>query len=244
MLRCPMVLNFLDKPLFLDTYTPMRTALDFISDLTQNNNRDWFNAHKKRYEEALGIFRGFAGELLAGITVFDPTIGNLEPKDTIFRIYRDVRFSKDKLPYKTQFGCWMAKGGRKSTDAGYYFHLEPGKSFMAAGVWMPPREQLNLIRLEILYNPEPYLKLINAPQLKSRYERGGREDMLKKGPAGFPQDFAHMEELKYKHYIWSRSYTDQEVQKNGFAGRVVEDFRGLFPLVSYLNHAMSFTGNQ
>lgn len=230
--------------MFLDKYAFMRTVLDFISDLTLNNNRDWFNTHKNRYLEALEIFRGFAGEMLAGISAFDPSVGNLEPKDTIFRIYKDVRFSRDKLPYKTHFGCWMARGGRKSTDAGYYFHLEPGKSFMAAGVWMPPKEQLNLIRQEILYDPESYLKLINVPQLKSYYERGGREDMLKNGPVGFPKDFAHMEELKYKHYIWSRSYTDQELLKNGLASRVVDDFRGLFPLVSYLNHAMSFTGNQ
>lgn len=222
----------------------MKLALDFIRDLAENNNRDWFNTHKKRYQEALELFRGFAGELLAGISGFDPSLGNLEPKDTIFRIYKDVRFSKDKLPYKTHFGCWMAKGGRKSTDAGYYFHLEPGNSFMAAGVWMPPGEQLKLIRQEILYRPESFLKLINTPLMKAHYERGGKEDMLKKGPAGFPKDFKHMEELKYKHYVWSRNYSDSEVRRQEFAGSVVEDYKGLHPLVSYLNHAMSFTGNQ
>lgn len=222
----------------------MNVALEFISELTENNNRDWFNAHKKRYQDALELFRSFTGELLAGIAKFDPAVGNLEPKDAIFRIHKDVRFSKDKLPYKTHFGCWMARGGRKSTDAGYYFHLEPGKSFMAAGVWMPPKEQLNLIRQEILYQPEPYLKLINAPQMKAHYERGGKEDMLKKGPLGFPKDFIHMDELKYKHYVWSRSYSDSEVRHKDFASKVVEDCKGLFPMVSYLNHAMSFTGNQ
>ena len=167
----------------------MQSVLSFIQELTENNNRDWFNANKSRYQESLEIFRGFAGELLKGITSFDPSVGDLLPKDTIFRIYKDVRFSKDKLPYKTHFGCWMAKGGRKSTDAGYYFHLEPGKSFMAAGVWMPPRDQLNLIRQEILFNPEPYLELITNPEMKNYYERGGKEDMLKKGPAGVPQGF-------------------------------------------------------
>jgi uncharacterized protein (TIGR02453 family) len=222
----------------------MKLVLDFIKELVENNNRDWFNAHKKRYQDALEIFRGFAGELLTGISSFDPSIGNLEAKDTIFRIYKDVRFSKDKLPYKTHFGCWMAKGGRKSTDAGYYFHLEPGKSFMAAGVWMPPKEQLNLIRQEILYKADPYLKLINSTKMKKHYERGGKEDMLKKGPIGFPKDFIHMEELKYKHYVWSRSYSDSEVQDKDFASRTVNDYRGLHPLVSYLNHAMSFAGNQ
>lgn len=222
----------------------MQKALDFISELTENNNRDWFNANKARYQESLEIFRGFAGELLNGISTFDPGLGNLEPRDTIFRIYKDVRFSRDKLPYKTHFGCWMAKGGRKSTDAGYYFHLEPGASFMAAGVWMPPAEKLKLIRQEIMYQPEPYLELINAPEMKKHYERGGKEDRLKKGPAGFPKDFKYMDELKYKHYIWSRNYSDSDINQAGFAGSVVKDYQGLFPMVSYLNHSMSFTGNQ
>ena len=222
----------------------MKSVLSFIKELTENNNRDWFNANKPRYQESLEVFRDFAGELLNGITKFDPSVGNLLPKDTIFRIYKDVRFSKDKLPYKTHFGCWMAKGGRKSTDAGYYFHLEPGKSFLAAGVWMPPGEQLKLIRQEIQFNPEPYLKLIHTPEMKKYYERGGKEDRLKIGPAGVPKDFVHMEELKYKHYIWSRSYSDSAIQKAGFASSVVEDYQGLYPLVSFLNHAMSFTGNE
>jgi uncharacterized protein (TIGR02453 family) len=222
----------------------MKTAINFIKELKENNNRDWFNAHKSTYLESLEIFRSFAGELISGISKFDPSVGNLEAKNSIFRIYKDVRFSKDKSPYKTHFGCWMAKGGRKSTDAGYYFHLEPGKSFMAAGVWMPPKEQLNLIREEIRYNPEPYLQLVNSIEKSSKYERGGKEDRLKKGPAGFPKDFIQMEEVKYKHYIWSRSYSDAEVQKRNFAHEVTEDFKGLYPLVSYLNHTMSFTGNQ
>lgn len=222
----------------------MLTVLNFIKELTENNNRDWFNANKGLYQESLEIFREFAGRLITGISAFDPSVGNLDPKDTIFRIYKDVRFSKDKLPYKTQFGCWMAKGGRKSTDAGYYFHLEPGKSFMAAGVWMPPKEQLNLIRQEIMYQPESYLELVKRLSMENYYERGGKEDMLKKGPAGFPKDFKYMEELKYKHYIWSRSYSDSAIQGKEFAPEVVKDYEGLFPLVSYLNQAMSFTGNQ
>ena len=137
-------MNFILRELFLHVnFLTMKAALDFIKELTENNNRDWFNAHKNRYQEALEIFRGFAGELLSGISRFDPSVGNLEPKDTIFRIYKDVRFSKDKLPYKTHFGCWMAKGGRKSNDAGYYFHLEPGKSFMAQGSGCPLQSSLS-----------------------------------------------------------------------------------------------------
>ncbi len=222
----------------------MNNILSFLEDLARNNNRDWFQDNKKTYQMALDTFREFIGTILTGISKTDPSVGNLEAKDTIFRIYKDVRFSKDKTPYKTHFGGWMAKGGRKSTDAGYYFHLEPGNTFMAAGVWMPPKEQLALIRQEIMYNPSEFFKVINDPVISKAYERGGKEDMLKKGPAGFPKDFEFMEEIKYKHYIFSKYYDNKDVIKSGFAEKVTQDYQGLYPLVDYLNHAMSFTGNE
>ena len=222
----------------------MKSIILFLEALAKNNNRDWFNTNKKVYQESLESFRNFAADMLAGIVQFDPSLGDIEAKDTIFRIYKDVRFSKDKSPYKTHFGCWMAKGGRKSTDAGYYFHFEPGNTFMAAGVWMPPKEQLDLIRQDIVFNPSEYLKVMNDPEIAKKYERGGKEDRLKKGPVGFPKDFEYIEEIKYKHFIHSRNYSEAEVVKDGFSHVVVEDFRGLYPLVGYLNHAMSFTGNQ
>ena len=222
----------------------MKSIILFLEALAKNNNRDWFNTNKKVYQESLESFRNFAADMLAGIVQFDPSLGDIEAKDTIFRIYKDVRFSKDKSPYKTHFGCWMAKGGRKSTDAGYYFHFEPGNTFMAAGVWMPPKEQLDLIRQDIVFNPSEYLKVMNDPEIAKKYERGGKEDRLKKGPVGFPKDFEYIEEIKYKHFIYSRNYSEAEVLKDGFSHVVVDDFKGLYPLVSYLNQTMSFTGNQ
>ncbi len=222
----------------------MKNILSFLEDLARNNNRDWFQDNKKTYQMALDTFREFIGTILTGISKTDPSVGNLEAKDTIFRIYKDVRFSKDLTPYKTHFGGWMAKGGRKSTDAGYYFHLEPGNTFMAAGVWMPPKEQLTLIRQEIMYNPSEFFKVINDPVINKGYERGGKEDMLKKGPAGFPKDFEFMEEIKYKHYIFSKNYDNKDVIKSGFAEKVTHDYKGLYPLVDYLNNSMSFTGNE
>ena len=222
----------------------MESILSFLRSLALNNNREWFKDNKKDYQESLESFRRFAAELLTGMAQFDPSLGDLVAKDAIFRIYKDVRFSKDKSPYKTHFGCWMTKGGRKSTDAGYYFHLEPDKSFMAAGVYMPPKEQLNLIRQEIVFNPEAYLNIINDPAIGKGYERSGTEDMLKKGPVGFSKDFEHLEEIKYKHFIFSKYYKDAEILKKGFPQKVITDYQGLFPLVSYLNHSMSFTGNE
>ncbi len=221
----------------------MEKAYDFLRELAKNNNREWFHAHKDRYQESLEMFREFAAKLLEGIVQFDPALAGLDPKETIFRIYKDVRFSRDKTPYKTHFGCWMARGGRKSTDAGYYFHLDPEGSFMAAGVHSPDREQLNLIRQEILFQPGAWLKVINDPMINKGFERMA-EDKLKTGPVGFPKDFEHIDELKYRHYIFMKRYGEQEVIQPEFTKLLAQDYRALYPLVEYLNLAMSFTGNQ
>ena len=222
----------------------MESVFAFLQELARNNNRDWFNEHKNLYQESLEEFRVMAGEILEGITRFDPSLAGIEARDSIFRIYKDTRFSRDKTPYKTHFGLWMTRGGRKSTNAGYYFHLEPKGSFMAAGVHSPPAEQLKLIRQEIIFNSDSYYKIIRDPGLQERFQRGGKDDMLKKGPAGFPKDSEHLEELRYKHYIFLRNYTDGEVCSQGFAGILVNDFRELAPLVAWMNQAMSYTGNE
>jgi uncharacterized protein (TIGR02453 family) len=216
----------------------------FLRALALNNNREWFQQHKKEYQEAMNLMHEFVSVILKGIAGFDPSVSELDPKETLFRIYKDIRFSRDKTPYKTHFGCWMARGGRKSTDAGYYFHMEPGQTFMAAGVHSPPGEQLKLIRQEILYRPAEYLKVTGKIAATGEFERGGEEDKLKTGPKGFPKDFEYLEELKYKHYIFSKNYTDNEVLQDSFPGKVAKDYRELYPLVVYLNHAMSFTGNE
>jgi uncharacterized protein (TIGR02453 family) len=236
--------NFISQVLFQRINKSMQAILSFLADLERNNNRDWFNENKQRYQEALGLFRSLATEVHAGMIRFDHSLAGIDPEDAIFRIYKDIRFSRDKTPYKTHFGCWMTRGGRKFSHAGYYFHVEPGSSFMAAGVHMPPKEQLNLIRQEIVYNTDAYLAIIRDPGIVKRYERGGTEDMLKKGPSGFPGDFEYLEELKYKHYTFAKTYTDAEILAPGFAGKLVEDFRGLHPFIDFLNQAMSYTGNE
>jgi len=221
----------------------MKTILSFLSELSENNNRDWFTENKGRYQEAMEEFKRFTVAVHAGICGFDPTLKNTDPLKSIFRIYKDVRFSRDKTPYKTHFGCWLTKGGRKFNDAGYYFHLQPSGSFMAAGVHSPPSDLLKLIREDIAFQPQSYLKTV-APIEKGGFERGGMDDMLKKGPAGFTKDFEHMELLKYKHHVFSKNYSDQEVLSNAFPLKLSEDYQKLQPLVAYLNEAMSFSGNE
>lgn len=221
----------------------MEQSLSFLKDLRENNNRDWFQENKSRYQEALEQFREFTIALHTGLCTFDQGLGQIDPLKSIFRIYKDVRFSKDKTPYKTHFGCWLTRSGRNSSDAGYYFHLEPGATFMAAGVYAPPSDILKLIREEIMYQPQSYLDVTTKVEAAG-FERGGMEDMLKKGPAGFPKDFEHMELLKYKHHVYSRNYQDSAVLKKGFISSLTEDYRQLYPLNDYLNEAMSFAGNE
>jgi uncharacterized protein (TIGR02453 family) len=222
----------------------METILSFLRELSRNNNREWFDAHRQWYRQSLEQFREFIDGVLGGMVLFDPSLAGLEAKQTVFRIYKDTRFSKDKTPYKTNFGSWMSPGGRRSSDAGYYFHLEPGGCFMAAGVYMPPSDKLHLIRQEIVFNPAGFRKVFHDPWIMEHYERSGTEDKLKKGPAGFPKDSEMMEELKYKHYIFSKDYPENGIVRKDFPARLVEDFRGLFPVVNYLNYALSFSGNE
>jgi uncharacterized protein (TIGR02453 family) len=134
-----------------------KTTLEFLSDLTDNNQREWFEANKKRYEAAKKDVAALVGELISGITSFDGNLAGLEAKDTLFRIFRDVRFSHDKSPYKNNMGAWMARGGRKSLFAGYYLHIEAGdKSFLAGGSYMPEAPVLKAIREAVDYQPEDF----------------------------------------------------------------------------------------
>ncbi|MBN2699291.1 MAG: DUF2461 domain-containing protein [Bacteroidales bacterium] len=221
----------------------MEQILHFLSVLKDNNNRDWFQKNSERYQEALESFSQLVRGILTGIAGFDPAIMGLDEKDTIFRIYKDIRFSKDKTPYKSHFGAYIAKGGRKSKDAGYYFHIEPGGSFIAAGIFMPDSEHLKAVRQEIMFRPGAFME-ITEDALSKGFTRGGAEDKLKLVPKGFPTDFKYADELKFKHYIFMREYRDDQVLSGTFPDMVVKDFRELFPFVSFLNTAIDFKGNE
>jgi len=115
----------------------MKKSLSFISDLKKNNNKEWFHANRKQYDEARGEFIAFVEMMVSEIGMFDPDLGPISPKSTLFRINRDIRFTKDKSPYKTNFGAFIIKGGKKSGNAGYYFHLEPDGTFAGGGIYHP-----------------------------------------------------------------------------------------------------------
>src|SRR3989304_4261485 len=130
-----------------------KSTLTFLKKLKKNNNREWFNANKHLYDDARYDFEVFVFDLIQNISVFDESVSGLEPKDCLFRIYRDVRFSKDKAPYKQNFGAVIQIGGRKSSKSGYYIHLEPGgKNMLASGIYMPMPDKLSSVRNHVAEN--------------------------------------------------------------------------------------------
>ncbi len=215
----------------------MKTALNFLRLLAENNNRDWFHKNKDLYKTARKEFENFTQKLIDEISKFDKRINLLTPQQCIFRINRDIRFSKDKSPYKHNFGAAISPGGRRSIYAGYYFHLQPGASFVGGGIYCPQKEVLDAVRTEIYTNPRTFLKIINDPQFKQTFSNlEGRR--LKKAPRGFNADFEHIDLVKYKDYIVSVPLSDNQILSSDLLDRVVEISRILYPFNEFLNTAV------
>jgi uncharacterized protein (TIGR02453 family) len=174
--------------------------------------------------------------LLDNLKSFDETLRNLEVKQCLFRIYRDVRFSPNKEPYKTHFGVYFAKnGGKNSNFAGYYFHLDPDESFFGGGIYMPLSEYLKAIRKEIFYQIDEFKAIINEPVFKKYYDGIEEIEKLKKAPVDFPKDFPDIELLKNKHFFSSHYYNPQEVLKEDFINYVTTGLKAVKPLVDFIN---------
>lgn len=212
-------------------------TLSFLNSLKQNNNRDWFHANKTIYNEAKEEFEALTEILIYETSKFDPDIRGLHPKDCIFRIFRDIRFSTDKTPYKTNFGTYLVRNGRKSGYAGYYLHIDPASSFIAGGIYMPPSNILRSVRTEIYEHVEEFKSIISEAESKMDFnELHG--DKLKTAPKGFPKDFPDIDLLKYKSYGLSREITDKQIKDDTLIGEVTESFRSLTPLIHFLNNGV------
>lgn len=221
----------------------MKQLFEFLSALRENNNRDWFEEHRPVYAAVRLDFENLVNEVISGIVSFDPSIGALKAKDCIFRIYRDVRFSHDKSPYKVHMGAYIAGGGRKSPRAGYYFHLEPGNSHVGGGIYRPEPEVLKRIRQEIYFNPEKFSKIIGEGRFVRKFGRLSEEDMLKKAPKEFPADYPYIDLLKYKSYFCGHRLGDAEATSPGVAGKILESFSAMQDLNHFLNHAVESESN-
>jgi len=215
------------------------STLKFLKDLRKNNNKPWFDEHRDLYDGAKEDIISLVAELIRGIAVFDPPIGNLQPKECIFRINRDIRFSKDKTPYKTNMACYFNKAGKKGNGAGYYLHIEPGKSFAAGGIWMPATPDLAKIRQEIDYSFDEWKKLIGNSAFKKQFPTGlSGNEVLTRPPKGYDENNPAIDFIKMKNFVISKPFTDVEVQGRTFVKEVAKTFQQVNPLVNFLNKAI------
>ena len=210
------------------------STLQFLRTLEENNNRDWFNENKTTYQEAQQDVIYFVEKLIEEMVVFDEEIGKADAKKSLFRIYRDTRFSKDKSPYKTNFGAslGMGKGNQK---AGYYLHIEPGKSFLAGGIYMPESSVLKEIRKEISAFGEEFLTIVEKDEFRNYFRGLSVEDKLKKVPQGFEKDDKMAEFLKLKHYIVTHPVSDEQLLNENAAKEFAKIYKAMKPLNDFLN---------
>lgn len=222
------------------------SAFQFLRGLARNNKKPWFEAHRDDYETHVRApMRALIEEMDVRFARFAPELTG-DPKRSMFRINRDIRFSKDKSPYKTHAACWFRHsaadhrvgGDAEAGSAGLYFHLQPGQSFVGAGIWMPPRPTLNKIRDAIAEDPKRFAGLVKHPTVRRRF--GGLDDeaMLKRMPRGFNDDHPAAEWLRYQSFTIGRELSDREALSPRLAGGLEKDFRLMLPLVRWLNTAL------
>lgn len=215
----------------------MLQVIQFLQELSDNNNREWFQSNKKRYDESREKVLFITEVVINEIRKFDPEIPLLESKDCLFRIFRDVRFSNDKRPYKTNFGSFIAKGGRKSIHAGYYFHIEPSGSFAGGGIYMPAAEPLKAIREHIAENGEEFLTIINNKSFKKVFPEM-MDDKLKTAPKGFSPDHEFIDFLRYKSFAFSSQLGKSQILADTYIEQLVQAFKTLQPVNRFLNEAL------
>ena len=216
-------------------------TFEFLQDLKTHNHKEWFDENRKRYQSARQNVIALVEHVLADMAGFEPGVRGLEAKQCLFRINRDIRFSKNKAPYKTNFGVSIAKGGRRSPLAGYYFHIEPGGVFAGGGCYMPPSPQLKSIRTHIDRNA-PDLRAVLAEQEFKDFYGELQGESLKTSPKGYEQDHPDIDLLRMKSFIATRSFSDQEALSDDFPGQLVDAFATLQPLIAFLNQALEKEG--
>ncbi|MPR36461.1 DUF2461 domain-containing protein [Salmonirosea aquatica] len=210
-------------------------TLRFLVDLAENNNREWFQENRKRYEEAKADFTHLVSNLLKEISQTED-LGNTEPKDCIFRINRDIRFAKDKRPYKKNFSAAFGPGGRHSGRVDYYLHIQPGnESFLGAGMWSPAAAQLAKYRQEVDYNAAELKKIIHAEDFRTYFPEIHGES-IKTTPKGFSKDHPEIELLRRKELFFSHRFTDKEVLSKNLIPEVLKGVTLIKPYCDFLNY--------
>jgi uncharacterized protein (TIGR02453 family) len=214
-----------------------KETVDFLKKLDKNNDREWFNANKDKFVAANDNVIAVTGDLIGRIAKFDPEVASIDPKTCVFRIYRDVRFSADKSPYKTNLGAFVAPGGKKAMLPGYYFHIQPKMFFSAAGKHMPDASELLRIRNAIAENTKDFLKIVEAKKFRDRFgDLHG--DRLSRPPKGFAADHPAIEYLKQKSFTVGEEFSEAEALSKDYPKLLAESFIAAFPLVQFLREAL------
>jgi uncharacterized protein (TIGR02453 family) len=209
------------------------STLKFLRELEKNNNRPWFNENKPKFQEAKQDFEMFIAEFLNRLAKVDPDVADLESKSCVFRIYRDVRFSKDKSPYKTNFGASMNKGGRKVSFPGYYIHVKPDECFIGGGLYHPEKKMLNAVRQEIDYNENEFLRIVENKKFKEVFGNIFG-DRLKKAPKGYQPDNPMIEWLKMKDFVFMHEFDEEILLKEDGMDSLIGKMKLLKPFVQFI----------
>ncbi len=209
--------------------------IPFLKKIKSNNNKEWFDKNRPEYESVREEFIELMADVVKKFGKTDASIASTDPRKTLFRINRDVRFSKDKAPYKTNMAAYMADGGKKSPKAGYYLHVEPGNCFLAGGVWMPEPEHLKKIRQEIDYNGEALKKIVTTKEFKELFGGLSEEDKLIRVPKDFDPENPFAEYLKLKSFIAVHGFEDKQLADPKFADYCARIFKATYPLNQFLN---------
>ncbi len=215
-----------------------QSTIQFLKGLHKNNNREWFLANKGKYDLAKANYFQFVELVLNGIQKFDPTLTELAPKQCVFRINRDVRFSKNKDPYKTNFGASFSKGAKKIDTAGYYFHLEPGASFIGGGLWMPQAPELKKVRQEIDYCYPEFKKIVEQKKFKTCFDSLDKDQILSRPPKGYEIDNPAIDYLKLKSFTAIMPISDADMLNKNIIKKTLTIFETIAPFVSFLNRAL------
>jgi len=217
-----------------------KDTLDFLADLKANNNRDWFLDNKKRYEIVKKDYHQLVAALLEALKPLDPALEMLEVKHCTFRINRDVRFSKDKSPYKTNLGIWISGGAKHTEASGYYLHIENGGCFVGGGLYCPQPDQLQKIRKEIHFFYDDLVQILEDKKFQSIYQNLNRDEAttLKNPPKGYDKEDPAIEFLKLKSFTATQKFDTKLVTQKDFVATIVEKMIVLKPFNDFIDRAL------
>lgn len=213
-------------------------TLKFLSALNKNNNKEWFEKNRKTYEAVREDFIGIVSAIINNVSAFDPSIAQQDARKCLFRINRDIRFSKNKVPYKNNIGAFISKGGKNTPLAGYYMHIQPGEIFIAGGIWMPEAPILAKIRQEVDYNFSEFKNIVESKPFKKTYGMLDMEGKLSRPPKNYDPENPAIEYLKLKSFVAVAKVDEATLSKGNYVKKVSSSFKTLYPLISFLNRAV------